>query len=192
MENSTINRTLDLSTRTLMTAKEAVDHLVLQGYVALNKSNKLIFTKKYYEDHQQLPEGAVTAIAVKENKVSLLSGHVDWDTYYMQFIIESEVPRTGRNAGGGVYDMNKFSKEGCDAFRKAIMNGIKYEGLVACTKLYYKSKVEMKMAIGKYIAGGAWRTDYLALGTALQDGKIQQHIKETTTDATTRTSYRVG
>lgn len=175
-----------------MTAQEAVDLLVQQGYVARNKGNKLIFTKKYYADYQQLPEGAITAIAVKETKVGLHAGHVNWDDYYMQFIMDCDVPRQGRTGDGGVYNMNNFSKEGCDAFRKAIMTGIKYDGLVMCTKLYYKSKVQLKMAIGKFMASGAWRTEYLALGTALQEGKIEQHIKAETKDDRARTSYRIG
>lgn len=176
-----------------MTTKDAVDHLVQQGYVARNKSNKLIFTKKYYEDHQELPEGAVVAIAVKEQGISLLSGHVDWESYYMSFILECDVPRNGRSADGGLYTMNAFSKEGCEAFRKAIMRGIKYEGLVACTKLYYKSNIQMKQAIGKYISSGAWRTDYLQLGKAITEGKVEQHIKQTTADGSRgNTSYRIG
>lgn len=175
-----------------MTTKEALDYLVQEGYVASNKSGKLIFTKKYYAENANLPEGAITAIAVKETKVSLQAGHPDWDSYYMQFIIDAEVPRQGRSGDGGIYNMNNFSKEGCDAFKKAILAGIKYEGLMQCTKLYYKSSVQMKMAIGKYMSSGAWRTDYLALGTAIQEGKVQEHVKKTVGNDGARTSYRIG
>lgn len=173
-----------------MNAKEAVDYLVQEGYVASNRSKKLIFTEKWYAENG-IKEGAITAIAVRENKVGLSLGHIDWESYFMNFIMACEIPRDAVSGDGGVYTLNAYSKEGMKAFQKAMHAGIKYEGLVACTKLYYQSKVKMKLAIGKYMASEAWRTGYLELAQAIQSGTVEKHIKQTT-QTNGRTSYRVG
>lgn len=166
--------------------------LVQGGYVGKNKAGKLIFLKKYYDEIGHSPGGAITAIAVAGTSVALSPGNVDWSTAYMNFIVEAQVPIRGADSEGGVYDMNKYSEEGMKAFKKALLSGIQYAVLVRSVFLYYKSKQRFKQTIGKYMASGAWRTDYFALVAAAEQGNVEQHIKQTKDEGIKSTAYRTG
>lgn len=173
-----------------MTLTEAVEFLIASGYVGKNNSSKLIFLRKTYEELNVDATGAVTAIAVVSKGSALLPGGVDWETYYMNFISECKVPADATSNDGLPYALSTYSVAGMKAFRKAMMQGIKYNGLVGATTLYYASNKPFKMAIGRYMETESWRTDYANLANAIKENKLEEHVKHTTGKPNTFT--RIG
>ncbi len=115
----------------------------------------------------------------------------DWETMFINFIMEAKVPARLEGSNGDVYPGNKFSVPALKVFKKAINGGTVYDILVKSTMLYYKSNVRLKKAIGNYFVSGDWLSDYQALLSSASDGTLYQHIKNET-DAGTKSAWKLG
>lgn len=147
------------------------DRMVLEAQLALNQGLALVCTA-----------GTVPG-----------KFYFSWENRYKQFIMEAKVPARLENNRGESYQANAYSEKGMKAYRKAIESGIEGELLVKSTMLYYHSKIRFKVAIGRYMEEGIWKTGYDALKEAAAQGeeKLIDHInKETTPDE--QSSYRIG
>lgn len=159
--------------------KEAVDFLLQEGYIY--KAIKFLkFTPKAYQELGDLSR--VKAQAHTQQT---------WDERYVQFIREAEVPVRAEGSRGDLYELNKYSKDGCKAFEVAIGRGADYARLVASTKLYYQSKIKLKVAIGRYMKEGLWRSDYDAYQLSEEQGTTTDHINQQQSDGT-HSAYTVG
>ena len=163
--------------------KDAVAFLLQEGYIY--KSIKFLkFTPKAYKELGDLSTD--DALRLQAEKIRQA-----WDARYIQFIRDAEVPQRGEDSRGALYTLNKYSVEGETGFRKALESGILYPRLVASTKLYYKSGVKLKVAIGRYMKDGLWRTDYDAFVQAEEEGNSSEHVKQQTSNGT-HTAWEVG
>lgn len=119
--------------------------------------------------------------------------YFSWENRYKQFIMEAKVPARLDNNRGENYQVNGYSEKGMKAYRKACESGIEHELLVKSTMLYYHSRIRFKVAIGRYMEEGIWKTGYDALADAAGQGEQQviDHIKAETQDDQ-QSSYRVG
>lgn len=169
---------------------KAVETLVSAGYL-MSVKGKLKATAKLNDDYRPavsviLPEKASVAIAKRTTVV-------DWDQLYIRFIQEAGVPKRAESTDGGLYDLNKFSKDACKEFRNMIeKRGIRLDILTGCTKLYYKSAVRLKKSITNYIVQGDWRSDYEALLQSAEKGNLEQHVKTELDGVKKFTRYKVG
>lgn len=155
--------------------KEAVDFLMSNGYVYWY-GKKLKLHTKFYEDieKQEMPAS------------------INWTDRYTNFIRDAGIPSRGESRNGEFYPLNKFSNPGLAAFRKAIeKGGVVEEWLLQSTKLYYKSGVRLKVAIGRYFHEGLWVTDYEAYKASLEAGTTQNHVKQETSDGS-HTAWQLG
>lgn len=163
--------------------QQAVQYLVENGYMAVSKG-KYCVTAKFNKAILGKDCGAVElplgmGLAVRE---PLLPDKViSWDTLYMGFIIEAQVPERMCNNKGEWYDANKFSAVGLKGFRRAMeKDGVNYPLLVKSTMLYYKSSSNFKVAITRYMGEDLWKSDYMALLASAEAGTVDEHVKEQT------------
>lgn len=176
----------------MVNLKEVTDYLFANGYLHNVKGDfKLTSSFKKAMDAlaaghsvasvKQRKTGALTAATIGRQDVMVLN-KVDWIEQYKQFILDAAVPKRCQGKYGEPYDTNKYSEPGMKAFKKAMESGIQYEMLVAATALYYKSAVKMKVAIGRYMEEGRWRSDYDALVASAESNTVKEHINEVTDD----------
>lgn len=164
-----------------MTLKEVTDWMMQNGYMVCIKG-KYRVTSKFTQELSGSPSSALT-VTKSEN---------DWVTAYLDFIKAAEVPVRGF-IQGKPYDLNKYSEVAMKAFRKMIESeGIVYAVLVKSTMLYYKTRTSYPVTVGRYIAEGFWRTDYLALLNSAQDGNLQEHIQKTIDDGSEFNRIQIG
>lgn len=159
--------------------KDAVVYLLQEGYI-YKAVKYLKFTPKAYQELGDL------ARIAKLEPIQL-----DWDARYIQFIRDADIPARAEDSRGEAYALNKYSTKGEYAFRKAIGGGIDYDRLVASTKLYYRSAVKLKVAIGRYMEEGLWRSDYDAFAQAEEAGNSSEHVKQQTGNGV-HTAWEVG
>jgi hypothetical protein len=172
----------------MSTLQEAVQFLLDGGFMTILKG-KYIVTNKFYKEMTGINQGLTMLVgnipAVVEPTVPK---KVLWSELYTQFILESKVPARGMSGRGEAYTMNLYSDDGMKAFKKAIESeGIQYPLLVEATQLYYTSSIGMKVAIGRFIGEGMWRTYYQELLEMKQSG---QPIKPNKDEPYSR--YRAG
>ena len=116
----------------------------------------------------------------------------DWTQRYSIFIVQAKVPQRGEGRSGS-YDLNKYTEEGKEAFRKAVeVEGIDYNILEKATLLYYHTHKKFAVNIGNYMTKGMWRTDYIALRDSVQQGTAETHIKNELDASTDFSRYRLG
>jgi tetratricopeptide (TPR) repeat protein len=118
----------------------------------------------------------------------------DWELLFMEFIRQAEVPRMMEDTRGNLYYTNKFSSDALKVFRKAIeKDGVQLPVLLASVKLYYKSKVRLKKAIGNYFTQGDWKSGYEDLKASADKGDIaiHEHIKQHT-DESGNSGWKLG
>jgi hypothetical protein len=153
-------------------------------------------TEKFYKTLTGKQSGLVQtstgAVAVRTPNLGLVT--LSWDQRYMAFIEEVGVPRRWQPPTGQPYDLNKFSAEGCKAFRHALeKEQVVYEILVRSTQLYYKGPMEWKKTIGHYMHEGLWKTDYFDMCRAAQDGEetLTDHISNSLDDGSS-SRFKMG
>lgn len=164
--------------------KEATDYLFANGYLHSVKG-EFKLTVKFRKAMDALAAGHSVAksndlVPVKYQEAGIVAAKVDWVAQYKQFIIDANVPKRCEGRNGEMYATNTYSEPGMKAFRKAIESGTNYEMLVASTALYYKSGIRMKVAIGRYMEEGRWRTDYDALVASAENNTVKEHIQSET------------
>lgn len=170
--------------------------------MAMNKIGRFELSKSFHEDLKSSKKSPTLAVQ-KSIDVPVIShatypepqyyktyNYVHWVNFYTRFILECEVPAKleGSNV---IYAGNKFSEDGMKAFQKALKDGFEYKGLVMAVKLYYKSTIRFKKAIGKYMKDGEWRTDYAEIINNANSGTLEKHIKDTMNEGT-GTNYTLG
>lgn len=175
--------------------KEAVDFLLSRGYLIRGAGGKLRVTQKVYDD-LNIPGNMLMQLKSSEHpihgSVVISPDLVDWKDAYIKFIMAAQVPERGETRYGEYYPMNKYSDPGMKAFKQAIWNGgIDLATLIRSTMLYYKSSIKLKVAIGRYMVEGLWRSDYEKLVMAQKDNTVEEHIK-TELDNGTTTGWQVG
>lgn len=159
--------------------KDAVSFLLSEGYI-YSAITKLHFSKKAYDEL-----GPVKKIQQTD------AFRQSWEQKYTRFIMDAGVPARAEDSRGDVYSLNKYSDKGMKAFRIAIGNGVDYGRLVLSTQLYYKSSVKLKVAIGRYMEEGLWRTDYDAFTQSAENNSIAEHVKQQTSNGT-HSSWELG
>lgn len=172
----------------MSTLHEAVQFLLDNGYMTIIKG-KYIVTAKFNKEITGVQRGLTLLVgnypAVIEPDVPK---QVSWPDLYKQFIIESKVPARVMSPRGDAYATNIYSEPGMKAFRKALeKEGMQYPLMVECTQLYYQSSIGLKVAIGRFMEEGMWRTYYQELLEMKQLGK---DVKPNTDEPYSR--WRVG
>jgi hypothetical protein len=169
----------------------AVQFLVDNGYMAIIKG-KYIVTAKFNKEILGVAKGLTmlpgNIPAVIEPDIPK---QISWKDMYMRFIAESKVPARIINARGEPYQVNNYSEPGMKAFRKAIeKEGVDYPTLVQATALYYQSSIAMKVAIGRFMEEGIWRTHYDEVIQHQQSGTLKDHVKTSKDEPYSR--YKIG
>lgn len=154
-----------------MTFKQMLDKMILEGYVKVHKG-KPVFTDKARMELDAQP-------LIRQLPVPPPPPARDYEEQYKEFILFCKIPPVGRDSVGNPYAMNKFSREGAEAFRKALQKGIDLRILVLSVALYYKTP-GFKKSIGNYMSTGEWQTDYDALLEQQRLGTLPEHLKKQT------------
>ena len=179
--------------------------LIAGGYV-IQRKDKYIFSAEFYKEITGVRQGLMKTrsgeLVVVEPKLPLATQNLlpalpttdtNWDFLFIEFIKKAEVPARLEDGRGNPYYANKYSADALKVFKRALeKEGVNLDLLVKSTKLYYKSSVRYKKAIGNYIKDGDWKTDYNNLLDSAQEGQesLTKHIKDQT-DAP-YTGYSLG
>ena len=117
---------------------------------------------------------------------------LDWPKAYLTFIKDAQVPERG-NGGTSGYDLNKYSEPAMKVFRRMLeRERVQYSVLVKSTMLYYKTRKQYQVTIGRYIEEGLWRSDYEALLSSAADGSITEHIQKQIDDNEETSRFKMG
>lgn len=169
----------------MIVLKEVYEFLRDNGYLMASKDGKYQFTKKWSEDLKNLGTNSVAMhreIALsRERSLELLKTDTEvQQRAFLNYILAAKVPRRLEGSRGDTYDVNKYSEEGFKVFQKCIASGIDISLLVKSTALYYASGTGFKKKIGNYLVDGDWRSDYLELLRAAEEGEesLKSHITE--------------
>jgi hypothetical protein len=154
--------------------KEAIEFLVAGGYLVPGKNGKLLVMQQKIAADLKKPQ--VFDVVKIDQQIAVVQ-KTDWVEKYKQFIADAKVPTRCESRHGEFYDTNKYSEDGMKAFRKAIESGIVYDVLIRSTFLYYHNGVRLKVAIGRYMKDGLWRSDYDRVIESSESGTLEQHIK---------------
>lgn len=158
-----------------MNLKEVTDWLVLNEYMTFHKG-KPIFTDKYRRE-----TSTPTGIATTTQSVAL-SPAVDYEEEYKQFILKADVPPRAMDNFGRPYALNKYSKDGAEAYKKALLKGYNPDVMVMVFYTYYKSPVAFKKAVGNYMTSGEWETDYTEFLAQHNQGTLKTYLQKQTKD----------
>lgn len=170
---------------------QTVQYLLDNGYLAVIKG-KYIVTAKFNKEVTGLDRGLVLGPGkVPMVKEPDIPKQISWQDMYTRFITEAKVPARIMSPRGEPYQTNAFSEGGLKAFRKALeKEGIEYQLLVESTQLYYTGTIGLKVAIGRYMEEGMWRTQYQELVDHTKAGTLSQHLKSTKDESKTR--WKIG
>jgi hypothetical protein len=170
---------------------QTVQYLLDNGYMAIIKG-KYIVTSKFNKEITGLDRGLTLATGnVPLVKEPDLKKTVSWQEMYTRFIIEAKVPARILNPRGDYYQANSYSEGGLKAFRKALeKEEVKYDLLVESTQLYYTGSIGLKVAIGRYMEEGMWRTQYQEIVEHTKAGTLKEHVKSTKDES--KTHWKVG
>lgn len=193
--------------------KEVAEFMLTNGYILALGRGKYKLSTKFHQEMAQLYKGLGThsdyVLGVDPAKQNapivvfqkqgddtvVVSGkfYFSWENRYKQFILEAKVPSRLDNNRGESYQCNAYSDKGMKAYRAACESGIEMDLLCKSVQLYYASTLRFKVAIGRYMEEGIWKTHYDALANAAQQGETQliDHIKQETQDGQ-QSSYRLG
>lgn len=169
-----------------MQLPEVLQYLINNHYVIGSKQGFKL-TKKFHEDIKK--ESPVnTDLIILRNQY-----YFSWENRYKQFIIRAAVPVRLKDNKGMLYSSNNYSEAGMRAYRKAIESGTEQDLLEKATMLYYNSGISYKVAIGRFITEGIWKTHYDTLLSAAKQGeqKLLDHIKNEVSDGTVD-KYELG
>jgi hypothetical protein len=171
--------------------QEAVQYLLENGFAAVVKG-KYMFTAKFNKEILGVTKG----LAMMPGNIPVviepdIPKKITWEDMYQRFILEAKVPARILNPRGTAYQTNAYSEGGMKAFRKAIeKEKIDYQLLLEATQLYYTSSIDLKMAIGRFMEEGSWRTYYQELIDHKKAGTLSDHVKSTKDESSTR--WRIG
>lgn len=154
-----------------MTFKQMLDDMILNGYVSVHKGKPVFTDKARAELDQQ-------KLALQSVTVPMVSA-ADIETQYKEFILFCKVPVKGYDSYGRQYQLNKFSKDGLEAFKQAIKKGCNLQILALAVHLYYKAPGAFKKTVGNYMASGEWQTDYDVLFEQHKTGTLREHLNTT-------------
>jgi hypothetical protein len=184
-----------------MNIKEVIQFLIQNGYI-LPKGMTYVMSAKFLNACKgstlQQDMAAVPTMSLQQMKNAVMQSPsvvpTNWEDAFIKLITDAQVPARLESNRGEVYSVNKFSVDGCKAFRKAIeKDGYEYQLLVKSTMLYYKSGTRFKKAIGNYFSQGDFRSDYLTLKEMVLEGEdaLQSHLKREVND-NQHTAYDLG
>lgn len=160
--------------------KKALDLLVQHGYLETVKG-KLRVSAKLND-----------AVSFANSNLPFADS-TNWESAYIKYIADAQVPRRSQTTDGNVYDLNKYSVDGMKRFRQMIeKERIDYDLLVKVTKAYYKSPGTYKKKIGNYITEDLWRTDYMVLKQCTTSSEQSEHLKNLQDDPQTFARDRIG
>ena len=184
-----------------MDIKEVVQFLKENGYIipngpTWNMSSKMLSACK--GNSVRMDIAALPQMSIEQMNHALaitpISKATNWDDLFVKLITDAQVPARAESNRGEVYSINKFSVDGCKAFRKAIeKDGYDYNLLVKSVMLYYKSGTKFKKAVGNYFSQGDFRTDYKVLREMVLEGEdaLHNHLKKEVNDGTIE-QYSLG
>lgn len=173
--------------------KEVAEFMLTNGYILALGRGKYKLSTKFHQEMRQakavLPAHISGICFLVPQPLEIFN----WESHYKQFIIDARVPARLDNNKGESYQANGYSEKGLKAFRTACTGGIDQNLLRRSVQLYYASTLRFKVAIGRYMEEGIWKTHYDALANAAQQGETQliDHIKQETQDGQ-QSSYRLG
>ena len=185
-----------------MELRKIYEYLRDNQYI-LSSGDDLVFSKKFYQDMGMKKEEKRPVLKVISSppttqqvvvKVENLPSKevIDWRMKYMNFIAEARVPAKSDNGRGEMYDCNKYSEPAMKEFKRLIeVEKIIYDVLVKSTMLYYRASPNYRKKISNYIVDGDWRSDYLKLLNAAEQGEqaVKDHIKNETKDGRQHNSW---
>lgn len=194
--------------------KEATEFMITNGYIHPLGQGKYKLSTKFHQEFKkvlqplrELPSTSRSALSDQMEALQpstiIPEGHevpvltdkfyFSWENRYKQFILNAKVPARLESKGGDSYQANAFSEKAMKAYRKACESGIEHDILVKSTMLYYHSSLRFKVAIGRYMEEGIWKTHYDTLLSAAAGGEQQltDHIKQETANDQ-QSSYRLG
>lgn len=186
-----------------MEFKNVIEYLINNKYISMH-NGKYKFTSLFYKELTGVEKGLTLKGNVEEpnllpvvqttelevNKLTIYT-QAQWVKFYMDFLKASDIPDRCNSTDGTTYALNKYSEEGMKVFQKAIKEGYNLQILISTVKLYYKSNIRLKKAIGRYMKDGDWRTDYEALKIHIEAGSVVELIKQETADERA-TNYTIG
>lgn len=179
--------------------KQAADFMLANDYILPLGKGKFKLSTKFHRDYAQLkdPRGGADLLDYHGISTASYAGvHVekplmysqrpstDWEQDYKDFIVYAKVPSRLEAKRGESYPANTYSEDGMKAFRKAIEQGYDWNLMVNAVILYYKSSIKFKMAIGRFMEEGHWKTNYDELSQAAKKGveAINDLVTEQTKD----------
>lgn len=138
--------------------KEIVKYLIQNGYLIVQKERYLL-TAKF--NREML--GVDTGVQVLERAEVTVKEEppvpIDWVAEYQNFIMEAKVPKYSSNAKGEPYEINRATKPGRDAYKKAITAGYKKEQLLLAVSQYYKEgNGRFRVKIETWFVDEHWRS----------------------------------
>jgi hypothetical protein len=171
-----------------MELKEVMEWLVTNKYVTIHKG-KPKFTSLYHKEVTGIEKGLTVLGTVRENlpvaqqesfDVIKINAYkpVDWVRFYQELITFCEIPSKAYSDRGDAYSLNKYSEDGMKAFQKSMKEGYDPRILAMAIKLYYKSSIRLKKAVGNYMSSGEWKTDYQNLVENAKNGTLDALIKQ--------------
>lgn len=174
--------------------------MLANDYILPVGKGKFKLSTKFHQHYSQLPKEVVHQFAsvgmqVRRPDVIQVSGHIElatrpalanasWEEEYKSFIICNGVPKRLETQRGESYPANTYSEAGMRAYRKAIEQGYDMILLGGAIRLYYKSNIKFKMAIGRFMEEGHWKTYYDELKAAAEQGvdAVNNLVTEQTKD----------
>jgi hypothetical protein len=175
----------------MINLQQAVQYMLENGYMAVVKG-KYMVTAKFNKEILGVAKGLTmlpgnVPVVIEPD----IPKTITWQQMYQRFITEAKVPARIMSPRGTPYQTNAYSEPGMKAFRKAIeKEGVDYQLLVEAAQLYYTGSIELKVAVGKFMEEGVWRTYYQELIDHKKAGTLSDHIKNSKDESPTR--WKVG
>lgn len=183
-----------------MNLKQVIEYLLENRYISMH-NGKYKFTALFNKELTGIEKGLTLAGTVVEPNLPAKSTfeiaritsytQAQWTQFYMDFIRAADVPERCMSTDGTSYALNKYSEKGMKVFQKALREGYDPTLLVSTVKLYYKSNIRLKKAIGRYMEDGDWRSDYEVLKASVKEGTVAELVKQETEDERI-TNYSIG
>lgn len=156
-----------------MTLQDCVRFLTDNGYL-LQMNGLPYLSQKFYKDVVDKDVGLrvverseveVIESALKPKKPVTLAGgriadaiRLNWVELYAHFILAADIPRMGFLSNGQSYSLRLATKDGREAFKKALIEGATYDGLLEKVKNYYQNTTT-PVKIENFFVKELWRND---------------------------------
>lgn len=174
--------------------KQATDFLLAHDYILAVGKGKFKLSTKFQLEYAQMGKGKADLLdyhglpgpvtSMETPALTMADPGSRWEIAYKQLITNAQVPRRIETRRGESYPANNFSQEGLKAYRKAIEQGYDFTLMAKAVMLYYKSNITCKMAIGRFMSEGHWKTYYDDLAQAASQGvdAVNNLVTEQTKD----------